>query len=68
MVRNLPSGAGDVGLIPGRGGSLGEGNATHSSILAWRILWTEEPDELQSGVRHDIAAKKKLTRFPEHLL
>ena len=72
MVRNLPSSAGDVGSIPGRGGSLGEGNATHSSILAWRILWTEEPDELQSmgsqGVRHDIAAKKKLTPFPEHLL
>ena len=22
--------------------------ATHSSILAWRILWTEEPDRLQS--------------------
>ena len=29
--------AGDEGLIPG------EGNATHSSILAWRIQWTEEP-------------------------
>ena len=31
--------------------------ATHSSILAWRIPWTEEPGRLQSGglrgVRHD---------------
>ena len=27
---------------------LEEGMATHSSILAWRILWTEEPRELQS--------------------
>ena len=31
--------------------------ATHSSVLAWRILWTEEPGELQSmgsqRVRHD---------------
>ena len=27
---------------------LGEGNATHSSILAWRIPWTEEPGRLQS--------------------
>ena len=27
---------------------LGEGLATHSSILAWRILWTEEPGGLQS--------------------
>ena len=29
---------------------LEKGKATHSSILAWRIPWTEEPDELQSGV------------------
>ena len=27
---------------------LEEGMATHSSILAWRIPWTEEPDGLQS--------------------
>ena len=27
---------------------LEEGMATHSSILAWRILWTEECDRLQS--------------------
>ena len=27
---------------------LEEEMATHSSILAWRILWTEEPDGLQS--------------------
>ena len=36
---------------------LEEGMATYSSILAWRILWTEEPGELQSigaqRVRHD---------------
>ena len=39
--------AGDLGLIPGSGRSPGEeGMATHSSILAWRILWTEEPDRL----------------------
>ena len=34
-----------------------EGVATHSSILAWKILWTEEPGRLQSmesqRVRHD---------------
>ena len=28
--------------------TLEEGMATHSSILAWRIPWTEEPDGLQS--------------------
>ena len=36
---------------------LEKGIATHSSILAWRIPWTEEPGELQSmglqRVRHD---------------
>ena len=35
---------------------LEEGMGTHSSILAWRIPWTEEPGGLQLGlqsVRHD---------------
>ena len=42
------------GLIPGSGRSLGEEDplgkemATHSSILAWEIPWTEEPGGLQS--------------------
>ena len=36
------------GLIPGSGRSSGEGMATHSSILAWRIPWMEEPSGLQS--------------------
>ena len=35
----------DLGLIPGLERSPGEGNG--SSILAWRIPWTEEPDRLQ---------------------
>ena len=45
---------GDLGLIPGSGRSLGredpleEGMATHSSILAWRIPWTEETGGLWS--------------------
>ena len=37
--------------------------ATHSSILAWKISWAEEPGELQSmglqGVRHGLVIKKK---------
>ena len=45
------------GSIPGLGGSLGGGTATHSSILAWIFPWTEEPGRLQSmgsqRVRHD---------------
>ena len=49
MVKNLPDTAGDVGSIPGLGISPGEGNGnlTHSSILACRIPWTEEPGRLQ---------------------
>ena len=39
---------GDLGLIPGSGRSPGEGNATHSSTLAWKIPWTEELCRLQS--------------------
>ena len=38
---------GDLGSTPGSGRSLGGGNGTHSSILAWRIPWTEEPGGLQ---------------------
>ena len=31
--------AGDLCSVPGLGRSPGEGMATHSSVLAWRILW-----------------------------
>ena len=33
---------------PGQEDPLEEGTATHSSILSWRIRWTEEPGRLQS--------------------
>ena len=49
--------AGDSVSIPGSGRSSGGGNGTHSSILAWKIPWTEEPGRLQSiglqKVSHD---------------
>ena len=35
-----------LGSIPGSGKSPEEGMAIHSSILAWKIPWTEEPSEL----------------------
>ena len=45
----------------GREDPLEKGMATHSSILAWKIPWTEEPGGLESmksrGARHDRAAK-----------
>ena len=37
------SNAGDPGLTLGREDPLEKGMATHSSVLAWRIPWTEEP-------------------------
>ena len=50
-----------LGLIPGSGRSSGEGMATHSSVLAWKTPWTEEPGGQQSmgpqGVRHNWVAK-----------
>ena len=42
---------------------LEKGIATHSSILAWRITWTEEPGVLQSmgsqRLRHDLATEQQ---------
>ena len=40
--------AGDPGSIPGSGKSSGEEMAPHSSPLAWKIPWTEEPGGLLS--------------------
>ena len=36
-----------LGLIPGLDNPLEKEMATHSSILAWEISWTEEPGRLQ---------------------
>ena len=59
-VKKPPANAGDVGMCVqflGWEDPLEKGMATHSSILAWRIPWTEEPGRLQSvgshRVRHD---------------
>ena len=51
VVKNPPDKAGDsgnVGSTPGSEDLLEEEMATHSSILAWKTLWTEEPAELPS--------------------
>ena len=45
VVENPPANAEmlrDMGSIPGLGRSLEKGMAAHSSILAWRIPWTEK--------------------------
>ena len=43
VVKDPPAHAGDEGLVPGSGRSPGGGNGNHSSVLARRIPWTEEP-------------------------
>ena len=48
MVKNLHASARDLGSSPGLGRSPGVEMAAHSSILAWKMLWTEEPGRLQS--------------------
>ena len=56
--------AGDVGLIPVQEDSPGEGNGnpTHSSILAWEITWTGEPGRpCGRRVGHKLATKQHYT-------
>ena len=60
MVKNRPASAGDtrdLGRSLGQEDPLEKETATHSSFLAWRIPWTEEPGGLQSmgsqGVGHN---------------
>ena len=48
MVKNLPTVLKTVVRSLGQEEPLEKGMATHSSILAWRIPWTEEPGGLQS--------------------
>ena len=52
----------------GRKDPLEEEMATHSSTLAWKIPWTEEPCGLQSmgvaRIRHDLATKPTIDHGP----
>ena len=64
MVKKLPAStgdAGDKGLIPGSEDLLEEGIATHSSILGWRISWTEEPSGVTIGSQKSQAPLKRLS-------
>ena len=64
MVKNPPDSAGhvrDPGPIRvGKGGSPGEEMAAHSSILAWRIPWSEEPGGLQSRGHKELDMTERL--------
>ena len=60
MVENLP--AKQETQVPSLGWEdpLEKGMATHSSILAWRIPWTEEPGRLQSVGRRGLDTTERL--------
>ena len=57
MVKNLPAMQETWVQSLGQEDSLEKGMATHASLLAWRIPWTEDPGGLQSiglqKVRHN---------------
>ena len=48
LVKKPPANAGGASSIPSREDPLEEEMAAHSSIIAWKIPWTEEPGGLQS--------------------
>ena len=63
MVKNLPAVWETRVRSLGWEDALEEGMVTHSSILAWRIPWTEEPSGLQSfhGVNKELDIPEQLT-------
>ena len=73
MVKNLPANAGGMHLILGLENPLEQEMATHSNILVWEILGTEEPGRLESmgwqRVGHDLETKQQQQHhddaFPE---
>ena len=57
VVKNPPANEGDIRDTSSNHGledRLEEGMADHSSILAWRIPWTEKPGGLQSMGSHRV--------------
>ena len=66
MVKNLPAMQKNPGLIP-KEDPLEKGMATHSSILAWRIPWAEEPGGLQSMGRKKLDTTEQLTLSLFHI-
>ena len=69
MVKNLPASAGDLGSVPGLGRQidpLEKEMATHSSILAGEIPWTEEASGLynpwsRERIRHGLVTETSTT-------
>ena len=64
IFESLPAcNVGDLGSVPESGRSPGEGNGNHSSILAWKILWTEEPGWPQSMSQKKLDMTEQLTLY-----
>ena len=71
MIKNPPANAGDQETQVqslGQEDPLEEGMATHSSILAWRIPWTEEPGGLQSLASKELDTTEVTDHAHTHLL
>ena len=66
MVKNLPSLQETWVQSLGWEDPLEKGMATHSSILAWRIPWTEEPGGLQSMVSQKVRPEWAINTFKEN--
>ena len=64
-VKNLPA-VWETWLQSGQEDPLEEGMATHSSILAWRIPWTEEPGGLQSMGSQRVNMTERVTYTHAH--
>ena len=67
MVRNLPMQETWVRSL-GQEDSLEKGMATHSSIFAQRISWTEEPGGLKSDVTEGLIFSLTLFKFKYYML
>ena len=63
VVKNLPAMQETQVQSLGQENPLKKGMATHSSILAWRIPWTEEPGGLQSVGCKELDTTEQLSLF-----
>ena len=69
LGKNQPANAEDINKRPGfilcQEDPLEEGMGTHSSILAWRIPWTEKPGRLQFSLSHLALQMTSWTPYPQ---
>ena len=61
-IKNLPAKQETQVRSLGQENPLDKGMAAHSSILVWRILWTEEPGRLQSWGHKESDMTERLTQ------